>query len=154
MTLRLFVFLIAVTAPVCATSSPISAANGSFPVHRREIFAQTSACGFDTSTVAHVRDIMVNAVTADTGGWLDDVRAAIDVPRAPEDSVLTITSASTCDRARSAYRTWKFGVDTGWINKVVVCRIKNRYAIYGGEITPNGLKILIMDLRWRYKATY
>lgn len=133
----------------CARRPPRRAATSNSGVTSVE-----SACSFSEETVAHLRDVVVDVVTEESGEWLKEVRESIDLPRVHADSVLTITDTGTCNRARSAYRLRKFGADTGWISKVSVYRVRNRFAVYGGESSSAGLRVFIFDRRWKYKATY
>lgn len=116
---------------------------------------QPGACRWDSITVNSVRDIFVSVVTADTDDdSADSARSRLQLPKTVEDSVVRVTNATLCNRALSAYRIQKFGADTGWLHKVALFRIHDRYGVYGGELRRTGPIVLTFDLSWNYKGRY
>ena len=79
-------------------------------------------------------------------------RHSLDLPAAPEDSVITVAAPALCDSALTAYRLQRFGADTGWLDKVVLHRVQNRYAVFGGEANVRGVILYVFDLSWGYKG--
>lgn len=119
----------------------------------RAVVAQTGACQWGSTTVNNVRDFFVSVVTADKDDdAVDSARYHLDLPATIEDSVVTVTNAALCDSALTAYRIQKFGADTGWLNKVALFRIHDRYGVYGGELTPLGTIVFTFDLSWTFRG--
>jgi hypothetical protein len=119
----------------------------------RAVVAQAGACQWDSTTVNSVRDIFVSVVTADNDDdAADSARYRLKLPATIEDSVVKVTNAALCDSALTAYRIHKFGADTGWLNKVALFRIHDRYGVYGGELRPRGPIVFTFDLSWTYKG--
>ena len=72
----------------------------------------------------------------------------LNLPTVPEDSIHTVTNPAHCDRALTAYRLQRFGADTGWLDKVVLHQIQDRYAVFGGEVNTRAAILYEFDLSW------
>ncbi|WP_439644018.1 hypothetical protein [Gemmatimonas sp.] len=152
MNISILAVTVALVAAAVSAGSHVPSPPKALP---RAIVAQAGACQWGSTTVNSVRDLFVTIVTADDDDdAADSARFHLNLPATIEDSVVKVTNAAVCDRALTAYRIQKFGADTGWLNKVAVFRIYDRYGVYGGELTPRGPIVFTFDLSWTYKGRF